>query len=142
MFSKVIDIDHVTDIAKAESLLQKFEKTILCVKRYSRYSPNSQDKDGQILNAVMQKFSQEGYQTQCIDEMDIDFQKQYYPYVLSMARNENVIQCYTDWEKHGSIVINSSVACLNCYRERQIKILQENNISIPHTLTIRTDGSE
>ena len=142
LFSKVIDLDHVTDIAKAESLLQKFEKTILCVKRYSRYSPNSQDKDGQILNAVIQKFSQEGYQTQCIDEMDIDFQKQYYPYVLSMARNENVIQGYTGWEKQGSIVINSSAACLNCYRERQIKILQENNISIPHTLTIRTDGSD
>ncbi|MBR1626736.1 MAG: NTP transferase domain-containing protein [Bacteroidales bacterium] len=139
LFSKVIDIDHVEDIKKAEKLITDFNTTVLCIKRYAEYSPNSQNKDEQIINGVADKLRENGFTVVCKEETQIDFQKEYYPLIVSMARNPEVIQYLHEWEKQGCRVINSSFACLNCYRETQVKILQNNNIPVPTTRIVKTD---
>ena len=140
LFSKVIDIDHVEDIQKAEKLLKQFNTKVLCVKRFKDYSPNSQDKDAKIINAVGENLRKEGFEVDYKEETQIDFSKDYYPYVISMARSPEVIEKLGQWENKGSVVINSSASCLNCWRERQIQILQSNNISIPSTIILSTDN--
>ena len=137
---KAIDIDHVEDIKKAENLIYNFNTNILCVKRSKQYSPNSQNKDEQIITQVYENLFKEGFDTEIKEETQIDFNKEYYPLVISMARNPKVIKEFEKWELKGSKIINSSASCLNCYRERQIRILQHHNIPIPETQIITTDN--
>lgn len=139
LFSKVIDIDHVEDITKAEKLLKQFNTKILCVKRFKDYSPNSQNKDSEIISSVSEKLKAEGYLVCEKDETKIDFNKEYYPYVISMARNPEVIKGISKWEEKSAVVINSSKSCLNCWREKQINILQDGAISIPKTVIVETN---
>ncbi|MGP1515640.1 MAG: sugar phosphate nucleotidyltransferase [Bacteroidales bacterium] len=138
-FSKVIDVDHLEDIKKAEDLLSHFKTIVLCLERLQEYSPNSQNKDKEIINAVKKRLIDEGFMVECKNEKYINFNSEYYPLVISMARNLQVIQGLKKWEQQGCKVINSSQACLNCYRARQIRILQDNKISIPKTEIVTTN---
>ncbi|MBO6118252.1 MAG: NTP transferase domain-containing protein [Bacteroidales bacterium] len=140
LFSKVIDIDHVEDIQKAEKLLKQFNTKVLCLKRFKDYSPNSQDKDEQIITSVGEKLKKLGFGVEYKNETEVDFNKEYFPYVISMARNPEVIKQLYAWQKKGSVIINSPSSCENCYREKQIRILQNNNISIPKTVIVSTDN--
>ena len=140
LFSKVIDIDHVEDIQKAEKLLKQFDTKVLCLKRFKDYSPNSQDKDEQIITSVGEKLKKLGFGVEYKNETEVDFNKEYFPYVISMARNPEVIKQLYIWQEKGSVIINSPSSCENCYREKQIRILQNNNISIPKTVIVSTDN--
>lgn len=137
-FGKVIDIDHVEDIKKAEQLLDLQKKSILALGRFSEYSPNSEDKDDKILNSVIENLRLQGYDVDRQNESEIDFSMKPYPYIISMARNTKVVDYLSEREKQGSIVVNSSTACKNCYRLIQTKKLAENNISIAKSTVVDT----
>ncbi len=122
-FSKVIDIDHIEDIHKAERLLNNFSKRILCIKRLAEYSPNSQNKDEKIINRIAELLTLEGLEVRMVVENEITSSFPIYPFVISMARSPKVIDILGEWQERGSVVVNSSLACLNCYREKQINIL-------------------
>ncbi len=51
VFPKIMDIDHASDISKAEKWLSG-ESSVLLVYRAPEFSPNSVEKDAAILNAV------------------------------------------------------------------------------------------
>ncbi len=138
-FSKVIDIDHIEDIQKAEHLLNNFSKKILCIKRLAEYSPNSQNKDEKIISQVAERLQLEGIDVITVSESEINHSYPIYPFVISMARSERVVEILQHWQEKGSIVINSAISCLNCYRERQINILTKNNIPIPKTIIVPTN---
>ena len=143
LFGKVIDIDHVEDISKAEELLKswnKKENKILALYRQKDFSPNSEDKDTSILNAVVENLKQKGYKIDCINEIDFSKTNDDYSLVISMARGEKTIEILSDLEKRGTKVINSTLSIKNCFREQQTKILQQNNISIPKTILIDTNN--
>lgn len=135
-FGKVIDIDHIDDIKKAESLIKNNNKHILAITRFAEYSPNSENKDFMIIKDVVDLLKKDGYDVRIKNEKDIDFEKDYCPYVISMARNPRVIECLEKWEKEGCIVINSTKSCRNCYREIQTKLLQKNDVKIPQSEVI------
>ncbi len=141
-FSKVIDIDHLEDIQKAGALLKTFSTRVLCIERYKEYSPNSQNKDSQIINCVKDLLSEQGFCVDCKEETQINLDKEYYPYVISMARNPQVIEKLNQWEKKGSVVINSTLSCMNCYRETQIEILRQNEINIPKTAVVDCNSKD
>ncbi len=142
LFGKVIDIDHVEDIKKAEGLLNLWtekQKTILALYRQKEFSPNSEDKDTLILNAVVEELKQKGYNVDCINETDFSEKDNGYSLVVSMARGEKTIKLLSSLEEKGTKVINSTLSIENCFREKQTETLQHNNISIPKTIIIDTD---
>ena len=138
-FSKVIDIDHIEDIHKAERLLNNFSKRILCIKRLAEYSPNSQNKDEKIINRIAELLTLEGLEVRMVVENEITSSFPIYPFVISMARSPKVIDILGEWQERGSVVVNSSLACLNCYREKQINILLDKKIPIPKTIVVPTN---
>ena len=68
-FSKVLDIDHASDIEKAEAFLNK--KDILCIFRARRFSPNSVENDRQILEAVAREMKALGNEVRMITEEEV-----------------------------------------------------------------------
>ncbi|MDO5759816.1 MAG: NDP-sugar synthase [Bacteroidota bacterium] len=147
LFGKVIDIDHLTDIAKAEQLIENWANTskILAIYRQKEFSPNSEDKDTIILNSVVENLKVKGYSTDSIKEEDFIEKNSYdiynkYSLIISMARSERAISILADLEKNGTKVVNSTLAIKNCFRAKQTEILQQNNISIPETFIINTNN--
>ena len=142
LFSKVIDIDHVDDIQKAENLLKNNKINILAVERFSKYSRNCKNKDRQIFDDVVDNLAQMGFNVDIKNENDLDFNNDFCKYVISMARNPKVVDNFLKWEDKGAKVVNSPSACHNCHRELQIKIFQDKNIGIPDSQIVSTTKRE
>lgn len=144
LFGKVIDIDHIDDIAKAEKLLTDWKKNrILAIYRQKEFSPNSEDKDSLILSSVVENLKIKGYNVDTLKEEDFvnynsSFFANKYNLIISMARSSEAIGLLADLEKSGSVVINSTQAIRNCFRAEQTCILQQNNIPIPPTFIVDT----
>lgn len=140
---KIIDIDHISDIDKAKEFLKE-ENKILCISRNQSYSPNSSEKDLNILNSICENLKKQGFFVEKRDEnefiRDINLEKAPF-FVLSMVRNPQVIELLEKWENKGSIIINSPKGCKNCYREMMINILNENSIPMPQTIIVDTERS-
>jgi len=143
LFSKVIDIDHVEDIAKAEKLIQQWKslRKVLALYRQKQFSPNSENKDTLILNSVVKNIKARGYRVDSIAEeniiKDMDCLSEY-NMVISMARSNKAMDLLKSIESKGVLVINSTLAIKNCFRIKQHNILQQNNIPIPKTIIIKT----
>lgn len=108
--SKVIDIDHTTDILQVQ-------KHIAGIYRAQRFSPGSVEKDRTILDATMHQLSTRGYAVSTISEEDILTtgslpQASCY---LSMARSESVLQLLQE-----KPCINSSASIRYCNHRRYI----------------------
>src|SRR5574344_836909 len=66
---KIIDIDHVSDIEKAQQFLTNHnEKTILAVHRAKVYSPNSSAKDDGIFQSVCSELINRGFLIDKVEE--------------------------------------------------------------------------
>lgn len=145
LFGKVVDIDHVEDIKKAEDLLDRHDKHILCVSRLGKFSPNSQNKDALIMQSVAQKLRTRGYDVDLCTEEELSKTDKNYLYVLSMARSAEAIARLKQWESKGSVVLNTTLSIGNCFREKQIAILKQNGFSIPDSFiadTRKVEGLE
>lgn len=144
LFGKVIDIDHLEDITKAEKLLKDWNTTkILAIYRQKEFSPNSEDKDSLILSSVVENLKAKGYNVDALKEEDFvnyDYSllANKYKLIISMARSDKAMSLLVDLEKNGCVVINSTRAIKNCFRAKQTEILQQNNISIPQTFVVDT----
>ena len=136
---KIVDIDHVADIAKAESLIANLRKShrVLVLKRNPRYSPHSTRHDNDIINAVSNRLIAKGYTLSVKDEDELLHGCQRYNYVLSMARNPQVLDLLETWQQAGTVVINSPESCRNCHRSRLAELLSD-EVPTPTTLIIPT----
>lgn len=140
LMGKVIDIDHVADIDKAEELIRSNNKHILSITRFAEYSPNSQNKDLRIMIEVLKNLRKRGFDVDIKNEKNVDFSNAYYPYIITMARNPRVVECLAACEKEGAIVVNSTLSCKNCYRERQLELFQRNQVLIPQSQVLDTQS--
>ncbi len=139
-FDTIIDIDHISDIEKADRFLNsiKDNNDILIIKRNAVFSPNSSHKDAAIIDAVCTQLQQKGHKTKIIDEFEIlTYSEQPPDYVISMARHPQVLDLLESWEKMGTLVLNSAKACKNCYRATLTRCLDE-NIPTPKSTIIST----
>ena len=112
---KVMDIDHKSDIAKAEEWLSK--RHIIGIYRAQRYSPGSVEKDRAILDATLQKLRGEGYDVDAMTEEEL-LEKSTVEkagYYLSMARSEEALDILQD-----KTCINTSDAIRYCNHRRYI----------------------
>lgn len=70
VFHKIMDIDHASDIAKAERWVSSSRKKILAVSRDAAYSPNNVEKDAAIWQTTISLLRQNGYQVEECTESD------------------------------------------------------------------------
>lgn len=96
VFPKIMDIDHASDIAKAEEWLSSEEESaarprILAIERDERYSPNNVAKDAAIFHAVIDRLEQLGWEVVTCSEteweqMDVKEVSSKYQQIIHMAR--------------------------------------------------------
>lgn len=112
VFDKIMDVDHASDILKAEKFLssEKFERTkeidemqkkrVLLVSRDPKYSPNNVEKDFRILKLVSEKIeaANKNLEIEIISEDSISGNlNSQYSVVTGMARSTNAIQTLSNY---------------------------------------------
>ena len=127
-FSKIIDLDHAADIAKAERFLKG---RVLGISRAGRFSPNSAEKDRMILHEVMSRLAGRGYETATVDEESLlENGVPEAELYLSMARSEVVISKLV-----GRNVLNNPEGTAVCSDRRELaRKAAELDIRIPEIM--------
>lgn len=139
---KIIDLDHVSDIGKADTLIaeqKKFDRALI-VKRNPAYSPCCKGHDNDIINAVSNNLLSKGFHLAVKEENELlhpDCDR--YDYVVSMARNPQVLDVLERWEKSGSLILNSPRSCKNCHRSTLIELLND-EVPIARSCIIDTNN--
>lgn len=139
-FGKIIDIDHVEDIRKAELFLENGNCKILCVERERRFSPQCEDIDKALFDSIYNGLRKEGFATERINEQELkenDFKG--VDFVISMARSLNAVELLDKKEKEGLKIFNSISSCRNCYRERMNNMLHDAGVDVPDFKVVDTD---
>lgn len=126
-FSKVLDIDHAIDIAKAEQFLAG--KKVAGVFRARRFSPNSVENDRKILELSLQKLSVRGVDVLSLNEEDV-LETGELPEAdiyLSMARTDEVLAMLV-----GKKSVNDASGVMLCNDRKSLCcLMRENGIPIP-----------
>lgn len=127
---KVMDIDHKSDIDKAEEWLR--ERRIVGIYRAKRYSPGSVEKDKAILDATLQQLGDRGYDIDVMTEEELleEGTVREAGCYLSMARSEEALDILQD-----KMCINTSDAVRYCNNRRYIT----SNDTTPPLWVKRTD---
>lgn len=140
VFPQIMDIDHATDIAKAESWLSANDKTdvrpkFLFIARAKSYSPNNEAKDAAILHAVTDRLEQQGYKVDICsesewDQMDVKKASAAYRQVIHMARG---MRSLMRLERVTIPVLNapSAVRTVAKSRELTLSLLEQAGVPVP-----------
>ncbi len=104
---------------------------IICVYRAKEFSPNMEDKDAAILNAVAANLSAIGHKVIFKNEEKLTDILKDIDVVFSMGRLASTLQILLQMENNGVKVINSSRGIYNCGRSRLTQFLIDYKIPIP-----------
>ena len=127
-FSKVLDIDHASDIRKAEAFLAS--KPILALTRAPQFSPNSVEKDRAIMQAVADRLRRQGQEVEMVSETTGTTRTA--DTILSMARLPETLAWLKEQEQQGARVINRPEAVELCSSRCALtRLMQENGIPMP-----------
>lgn len=114
---------------------------ILGISRSPIFSPNSENRDRAIFQAVANLFLENGHTVVTLGEED--FKKadrlkpsEEYDAVFSMARNEDVLQQLSHEEEKNLPVFNSALALLKASRSALTLLFEEGGIPIPQSVAI------
>lgn len=109
-------------------------KQVLALQRAERFSPNSVDKDLNILKKTTEALP---FSTPIIISeelfagLDNEFLKRNFDIILSMARLPEVLAKLEDLQKAGLTVVNSGHSVMLCERCTLDKIMRENSFHVP-----------
>lgn len=106
---------------------------IALIHRHPIFSPHCEANDAAILDAVAKALNVYGIKLKVFSEEGFCQHPAFYPFFLSMARDEKTLQLLNEFEGHGAIVVNSPKSVRNCLIKNQLPIFQQKNIPIPHT---------
>ena len=138
-FSKVLDIDHASDISKAEEFLAIHNSplsivhcpfSIFVLLRAERFSPNSVEQDRAIMMAVVSRLQGRGCTVQVMSEEELppDIDASAFNLVLSMGRLPETLA----WLKTLRVpVINNPLGVERCARSVLHDIMQQEQIPMP-----------
>jgi hypothetical protein len=142
LFEKIIDVDHVSDIAKAEDLIANHLTAILKIagiRRDKQYSPDHVPEDAAIfdqtvenlrkMNCEVREYSESEFQESFIEENII----------FNMARDVRSVRKLQDLEAQGKKIINSGYGIENCMRAKMTHLLIANKIPYPKSLIVQTN---
>ncbi len=136
VFGKVIDIDHPSDLRKAETWLQQPEvgHSVLAVHRALEFSPNLAVSDAAILQVVASNLEDEGVRVVMIDEdtfdrMPDDELRTFELVVHMMRRMSSLLKL----QRLGLRAINPPQAVLAVAKSREmtLELLQQAGIPVP-----------
>jgi NDP-sugar pyrophosphorylase family protein len=140
-FEKIIDVDHVSDIAKAEKLLVKTHKKLKVagIRRDERFSPNHIENDAAIFDLTVRNLK--GMNCEVTEYLESEFLESDIDadVIFNMARDMATILKLQDLERQGKKVINSGYGIANCACEKMTYFLSANNIPHPESLIVQTD---
>jgi NDP-sugar pyrophosphorylase family protein len=139
-FSKILDVDHAEDIAKAETFLQNSFQ-VLGVQRGSEYSPNKESNDARIFRLVKERLEEKGVAVQVVAERELQESDLFAPFVFSMARREESLRVFDKFEQHGAYILNAPSGIRNCGRKEMAEKLGEAGIPLPESLFMETDAA-
>ena len=122
-------------------------KRIVGIYRASQFSPNMEDSDAAILNAVADRLRQSGHEVTCVREREerlrpkndiaceasvkreeIELDLEGVDVVLTMGRLTSTLNLLQEVESKGVKVINSSLAIRHCERKRFTQILMDEDV--------------
>lgn len=132
-FPKIMDIDHASDIEKAEAWLAS--KRLLSIARDVMYSPNNEAKDAAIFSATLDNLRAQGWQIESCSEaewngMDVKSVTESYGGIIHMARK---MRSLMRLERVRIPVVNApqSVRTVAKSREMTLTLLQQAGVSVP-----------
>ena len=139
-FTKVLDIDHASDIPKAEEFLMHNShctnhhghSSVLAILRAECFSPNSVEQDRAILMAVVRRLQSRGCTVQVISEEELphDINTSVFDLVLSMGRLPETLA----WLKTLHVpVINKPLGVERCARSVLQNIMLQEHVPVPPT---------
>lgn len=133
-FSKVLDIDHASDIEKAEAFVRK--KKVVGVFRARKFSPNSVENDQMILQLTLQSLSSQGYITDAITEEELTDSGKLpeADIYLSMARSSEALSLLA-----GRKLINSAEGIALCNNRKALEEIMLRH-AIPHPAQEGSEG--
>lgn len=136
VFPKIMDIDHVSDIEKAESWLRSVNgQKLLAISRSQIYSPNNEVKDAAIFHAVMSNLQHRGWTIEEVTETE--WQKRdpiaisdNFDLVVHMARKTESLALL---EELRIPVLNlpDSVMTVSKSRSETLSKLQQSGVNVP-----------
>ncbi|MFZ4454779.1 MAG: NTP transferase domain-containing protein [Bacteroidales bacterium] len=150
-FSKIIDVDHAGDIAKAEKITSPnttydlrltTRKTIAAIRRSPEFSPNSVENDAAIFEAVVAKLRNLGYVVNEYEENRFIHKYEDEKVVLHMARRWKTLAKLMNLEEKGVKVFNSANAVVECDRFNMTIALLTAQIPYPETVILMSDEKD
>lgn len=132
VIDKVFDIDHASDLMKAESWLR--DNRILAIRRAHPFSPGRVEADAAILSEVEARFREGGYEVTEVEEDDFasmpNAEIRRYGKVFHMARRMTTLHKLSMLDIP---VVNrpQSVMCVSKSREMTLTMLQQADVPLP-----------
>lgn len=115
------------------------KQRVLGISRSPKFSPNSEERDEAIFNAVVANLRNEGLDVATCSEDSFDGVEGLAA-VFSMAREEKVLRQLAEAEEKGLSVVNSAKALLRGSRIRMMQDFEEENIPIASSPVVFIDG--
>jgi len=137
-FSKILDVDHASDIVKAEEFVKE-PFPIIGIERGKEFSPNRADADQAIFSAVKENLEKMGHPVLSFTEDRFLNQSLYAPIVFSMGRREDTLLLLKYIEEEGGKVINSSDSIRNANRTHMTLLLKASKTPMPQSYLLETD---
>ncbi|MGI6243931.1 MAG: hypothetical protein ACOYJK_10470 [Prevotella sp.] len=108
----------------------------LAIRRDDRFSPNSVDKDQQILQLTckeIQRMMGLANDIQIVDEADLAQCPTLAECYISMARSDEALQALSAKEATGKLVVNTAEAVQHCQRSLLDRLMREHHVPMPDT---------
>lgn len=139
-FSKILDVDHAEDIAKAEAFLNE-PFPIVGISRGDQFSPNKANSDAKIFSQVKTNLEKKGYRVRTYTEQHFIEQPMYTPIAFTMAREEMTLDILDILEEEGATIINSPKGIRKAGRLEMTTQLLTAEIPSPQISVLMTDKS-
>lgn len=141
VFPQIMDVDHASDIEKAEKWLSSSKK-MLAISRDPIYSPNNKEKDAAIWQSTLSLLRQRGWQ---IDEFtELDWQKKKrvtqmsdYRKIIHMARHSQSLDLFQQ-EKIPVLNLAESVRTVAKSRAKTLTLLRDADIPVSDWVCIKS----
>lgn len=115
---------------------------ILGVSRSPRFSPNSEERDKAIFDAVCMLLKDRGYEVDCCSEDERDYLQTGLKgagLVYTMARDAGVLALLAEKEKQGVRVVNSPASLMSYTRGALFRMFYQEGLPVPQTFCVHPD---
>lgn len=136
-FSKILDVDHAEDLAKAEAFLNE-PFPIIGVERSQEYSPNKTSSDRAIFRKVKEELEQRGYRVLPFTEERLFQFPLFAPLCYTMGRRTDTLDILHILEEEGCRVINTPQGVENADRVRMTSLLKSHGLPLPECVLLDT----